>query len=58
MYINKHHVNMLSDFEIERSKLIEKVKFLEYELSKSKSHLKISSNNKLVQMISDKKMFI
>jgi hypothetical protein len=32
-------VKRLNDFEIEKRKLIEKVKCLEYELSKSQSHL-------------------
>jgi len=32
-------VKELNEFEIERSKLIDKVKFLENELSESKNHL-------------------
>lgn len=51
--LNKQHVKRLNDCEIERSKLIEKVTFLEDELSESKSNLKKkkNSNDKLVQML-------
>jgi hypothetical protein len=38
--LNKQHVKRLNEFEIKRSKLIEKVKCLEDELSESQSHLK------------------
>jgi predicted nuclease with TOPRIM domain len=36
--LNKQHVKRLNEFEIERSKLIEKVKCLEDELSESHNH--------------------
>jgi hypothetical protein len=38
--LNKQYVKMLNEFEIESSKLIEKVKCLEDELNESQSHLK------------------
>jgi cob(I)alamin adenosyltransferase len=38
--LNKLHVKRLNEFEIERSKLIEKVKCFEDELSESQCHLK------------------
>jgi hypothetical protein len=53
--LNKHHLKRLNEFEIEISKLIEKVKCLEDELSESQSHLKKFSNDKLVQMLNDQK---
>jgi hypothetical protein len=37
--LNKQYVKMLNEFEIERNKLIDKVKFLENKLSESKNHL-------------------
>jgi hypothetical protein len=45
----------LNEFEIEKIKLIEKVKSLEDELSESHSHLKNFSNDIIVQMLNDQK---
>jgi hypothetical protein len=53
--LNKRHMKRLNEFEIEKIKLIEKVKSLEDELSESHSHLKNFSNDMLVQMLNDQK---
>jgi len=53
--LNKRHMKRLNEFEIEKIKLIEKVKSLEDELSESQSHLKNFSNDMLVQMLNDQK---
>jgi hypothetical protein len=53
--LSKQHVKRLNKFEIERSKLIEKVTCLEDELNESQSHLNFFSNDELVQMLNDQK---
>jgi hypothetical protein len=53
--VNKKHVKRLNEFEIERSRLIKKVKCLEDELNESHRHLEKISSNKLVQMLNGQK---
>jgi hypothetical protein len=53
--VNKQHMKRLNDFEIERRKLIEKIKCLEDELNETHSHLKKISSDKRVQMLSKQK---
>jgi hypothetical protein len=53
--VNKQHVKRLNEFEIERSRLIEKVKCLEDELIESQRHLKQISGDKFVQMLKAQK---
>jgi hypothetical protein len=49
--VNKQHVKKLNEFEIERSRLIEKVKCLEDELIESQRHLEKKFGDKFVQML-------
>jgi hypothetical protein len=53
--VNKQHVKRLNDLEIERSKLIEKIKCLEDELIESQMQLEKFSSDKLVQMLKGQK---
>jgi hypothetical protein len=53
--LNQQNVQKLNLFEIERSKLIEKIKCLEDELIESQMQLEKFSNDKLVQMLKGQK---
>jgi hypothetical protein len=53
--LNQQNVQKLNLFEIERSKLIEKIKCLEDELIESQMQLEKFSNDKMVQMLKGQK---
>lgn len=53
--VNKQLVKRLNDFEIERCKLIKKIKCLEDELIESQMQLEKFSSDKLVQMLKGQK---
>jgi hypothetical protein len=53
--VNQQNVQKLTLFEMERSKMIEKIKCLEEELIESQVQLEKFSNDKLVQMLKGQK---